>query len=227
MIQGRRGSAPAGAGYFYNAIKVAKSASRQRTAQRVSHIRKIESCRAEKRWTSPYPLLLSAPVSEGKICTSVSAVPIPRFRRGGERGSAPLPHSEPPYPRLLRNYLIAYFAGSEADPGEARRAAFLVLFAALQKEPAPEGGTIPFIRGRRGSAPAGAGYFRFAESRQRHCGPPTFGWLRSRRKKIGCFATGLRYGAGGRNCISSSPKNHLRVKPAFHTIRCETVLFPP
>ena len=37
------------------------------------------------------------------------------------------------------------------------------------------------------------------------CGPPTCGWQRSRRKKIGCFATGLRYGAIGRGiCLKSS-----------------------
>ena len=36
------------------------------------------------------------------------------------------------------------------------------------------------------------------------CGPPTFGWLRSRRKKIECFATGLRYAAIGRGiCLKS------------------------
>ena len=58
---------------------------------------------------------IRAPVSGGKICTPVSAVPTPRFRRGGERGSAPLPHSEPPYPRLLRNHFIANFAGSDAS----------------------------------------------------------------------------------------------------------------
>ena len=37
------------------------------------------------------------------------------------------------------------------------------------------------------------------------CGPPTCGWQRSRRKKIRCFATGLRYGAIGRGiCLKSS-----------------------
>ena len=56
-----KGSAPAGAGYFYNAIKVAKSASRLRTAQRVSHIRKIESCRAKKTAPDfPVPSRLAA-----------------------------------------------------------------------------------------------------------------------------------------------------------------------
>ena len=61
------------------------------------------------------------------------------------------------------------------------------------------------IRERRNSAPAGAGYFGYGQSSQNHCGPPTCGWQRSRRKKIGCFATGLRYGAIGRGiCLKSS-----------------------
>ena len=155
VIRERRSSAPAGAGYFYNAIKVAKSASRQRTAQRVSHIRKIESCRAEKRWTSPYPLLLSAPVSEGKICTPVSAVPTPRFRRGGERGRAPLPHSEPPYPRLLRNYLIANFAGSEDDRSRRGALRFWFFLPHCKKNPPRRAEPSLFPKRKRRRSPEG------------------------------------------------------------------------
>ena len=63
------------------------------------------------------------------LLSRYSAVPTPRVRRGGERGRAPLPHSEPPYPRLLRNYLIANFAGSDADCSRQGAPRFCLLLA--------------------------------------------------------------------------------------------------
>ena len=66
---------------------------------------------------------------------------------------------------------------------------------------------------RRSSAPAGAGYFGYGQSSQNHCGPPTCGWQRSRRKKIICFATGLRYGAIGRGICLKSKLFKLRQAP--------------
>ena len=80
---------------------------------------------------------IRAPVSGGKICTPVSAVPTPRFRRGGERGSAPLPHSEPPYPRLLRNHFIANFAGSDASRSWLGALRFWLLLSHYKSSPLP------------------------------------------------------------------------------------------
>ena len=144
-------------------------------------------------------------MSEGKICTPVSAVPIPRFRRRRGRNGLPflLLLSRGAVSEVAAESFYCKFCRERGRPQSARCAAFLVLFAALQKEPAPEGGIIPLSK--EGEIPLrGAGYFGYGQSSQTHCGPPTCGWQRSRRKKIGCFATGLRYGAIGRGiCLKS------------------------
>ena len=71
------------------------------------------------------------------LLSRYSAVTTPRFRRGGERGSAPLPHSEPPYPRLLRNHFYANFAGSDASRSWLGALRFWLLLSHYKSSPLP------------------------------------------------------------------------------------------
>ena len=97
---------------------------------------------------------IRAPVSEGKICTPVSAVTIPRFRRRRGRNGQPFlfPHSRGAVSEVTAESFYCKFCRERCRPGGGQaRPAFAYFWRSksiglLWKSSALEGGTIPLSK---------------------------------------------------------------------------------